>query len=50
MAGQQRRTVDHHADAPSTLAAVRTPSYRTTTFTRLDHFDQPLEFLTRTAE
>ena len=25
-------------------------SYRTTTFTRFDHFDQPLEFFTRTAE
>jgi len=24
--------------------------YRTTTFTRFDHFDQPLEFFTRTAE
>ncbi len=51
LACEQRSTVDHREDAPNTLAAVRALAlYRTTTFTRFDHFDQPLEFLTRTAE
>jgi hypothetical protein len=51
MAREQRSTVDHREDAPNTLAAVRAPArYRTTTFTRFDQLDQPLEFLTRTAE
>ena len=51
MAREQRRTLDHHPNPTNTLAAVRwRRPYRTTTFTRFDHFDQPLEFFTRTAE
>ena len=50
MAREQRSTLDHHEDASHTLAAVRSPGrYRTTTFTRFDQLDQPLEFFTRTA-
>ena len=51
LARQPGRTMDHHPNASHTLAAVRSPGrYRTTTFTRFDQLDQPLEFLTLTAE
>jgi hypothetical protein len=50
MARQPRRTLDHHENTANPLAAVRSRPYRTTTFTRFDHLDQPLEFFTRTAE